>query len=543
VGRADLAHEGQEPAAPGTGRRAAELVPVCRRRARRRRGLRPHRHRQPARFVGSGEYYLTPWVDPYATLLEDTLAINVNPDDPNAVNNNNYKAGGSDLIGFRVIGTPPVIVNPDLAVIEVSAEPKEWAGEEFTVGWTVRNNDQGVARGVYDDVYVSDNAVVRHAGREVVFARALRCTEGTRLRPELYADAQHPARTERQGAVRARAHDSGQDTDRSNDVGSAPTDVRDRIPDLKVTAVVPEAQAFSGEKTLVRYTVTNDSTFGVWPQTKYWTDQIWLSKDPVWIPQRERVTRLASVQQANQPLAGGASYTREVEVTLPPGIEGPYFLYVFTNVSGQGIPPPPPVPTVPFPVEQGDGVFVIGNPYETYVRSAYEDATNNMARATLPVIYREPDLRVTDLQLPDTVAAGSTIDLTFTVSNVGNRETREDSWTDRIFISFDPSLDTLDAEIASKAAFDAIRDKYGRSDGKLRPGESYTATVKVAIPYDLNGEYQVLAFADANRQGSIRGRRSAPSRHACVASTPRAAHPSAASANSRARATTSPPRH
>ncbi|MEY8839991.1 CARDB domain-containing protein, partial [Cribrihabitans sp. XS_ASV171] len=42
--------------------------------------------------VRSGNYYLTPWVDPYGTLLEDTLAVNVNEDDPTELNSNNYKA-------------------------------------------------------------------------------------------------------------------------------------------------------------------------------------------------------------------------------------------------------------------------------------------------------------------------------------------------------------------------------------------------------------------------------------------------------------------
>ncbi|MCB2040903.1 MAG: hypothetical protein KDH48_09000, partial [Rhodoferax sp.] len=98
---------------------------------------------------------------------------------------------------------------------------------------------------------------------------------------------------------------------------------------------------------------------------------------------------------------------------------------------------------------------------------------------------------------PDSAAAGSTIAVTFTVTNVGNRETRESSWTDRIYLSHDASLDSLDAQVASKAAYDAILAKYGREDGKLRPGESYTATVDVNLPYDLSGEYQLLAFTDS----------------------------------------------
>ena len=41
--------------------------------------------------LDSGTYYITPWVDPYGVVLQDELAINVNPDDPNQINNDNYK--------------------------------------------------------------------------------------------------------------------------------------------------------------------------------------------------------------------------------------------------------------------------------------------------------------------------------------------------------------------------------------------------------------------------------------------------------------------
>ena len=35
--------------------------------------------------VASGTYYITPWVDPYGVVLQDELAVNVNPDDPNQI--------------------------------------------------------------------------------------------------------------------------------------------------------------------------------------------------------------------------------------------------------------------------------------------------------------------------------------------------------------------------------------------------------------------------------------------------------------------------
>ncbi len=116
-----------------------------------------------------------------------------------------------------------------------------------------------------------------------------------------------------------------------------------------------------------------------------------------------RVTLLASVQQPNTgSLAGHASYTRDIEVTLPAGIEGQYYIYVFANVNPVGLPG-----ILPWTVESGDGNFRVGDPYEFYYSRAYENPLNNMGQAALPVIYREPDLRVTDLQV--TVQGGKAI--------------------------------------------------------------------------------------------------------------------------------------
>ena len=36
-------------------------------------------------LLESGTYYIMPWTDPFGAVLEDTLAVNINPDDPNEI--------------------------------------------------------------------------------------------------------------------------------------------------------------------------------------------------------------------------------------------------------------------------------------------------------------------------------------------------------------------------------------------------------------------------------------------------------------------------
>ncbi|MBM3524338.1 MAG: hypothetical protein FJX57_15395, partial [Alphaproteobacteria bacterium] len=427
--------------------------------------------------VTSGRYYLTPWVDPYAQILEDTLATNINPDDPAEVNNNNYKARAIDIIGIPPVAVP--VLRPDLQIVSIVPQASAFGGDDYTLTYTVKNVGPGeTGTSGVDRIYLASAPTLSSPGvttflldtvmRDVSLASGGSYTKTLNLRL-------NPA---------AQGHYIIVDSIQTNDLtpddndGFGATDVRQRAPDLKVTSVTPALESSSGEKTVVRYTVTNDGTAPIWSGTEYWTDQIWLSKDPVFA--RERATLLTSVVQPNGPLGAGASYTRDVEVTLPPGIGGTHYIYVFANAEARG---------GPWPVVGGgnDGLS------DLYRRRAFEDHRNNEGRGTLPVIYREPDLRVTDFVVPDIIAAGTTQTLTFTVTNVGDRETREASWTDRVFLSLDASLDESDYLLKDNATG---RDaQYVRST-KLGAGASYTATVSATLPFDIDGPFYLIAATD-----------------------------------------------
>ena len=140
---------------------------------------------------------------------------------------------------------------------------------------------------------------------------------------------------------------------------SSTTDVRDRVPDLKVTVVTPEAQAFSGEKTLVTLHRHQRQR-----AHRLAADQVLDRPDlPVEGPDLdpESAARDAAVGSAARQHAGwpAAPATRaRSRSRCRAGIEGTYYLYVFTNTATAGdIPQVPPTPTVPFPVVQGDGVL------------------------------------------------------------------------------------------------------------------------------------------------------------------------------------------
>jgi len=93
-----------------------------------------------------GDWYLTPWTDAYDLVLEDTFDVNLNPDDPNELDNNNYKARKITIL------SPPPKSLPDLAVTNIVSPLEGVAGEPFQVSWTVENQGDGATTANWSDI-------------------------------------------------------------------------------------------------------------------------------------------------------------------------------------------------------------------------------------------------------------------------------------------------------------------------------------------------------------------------------------------------------
>src|SRR3546814_16020081 len=101
-----------------------------------------------------------PWVDPYATLLEDSLATNVNPDDPAEINSSNYRARAIDIVGV-----PPQVFPRAIAVDSVVAAPVGPGGGNFNVSCEVQAGGTAPATGWTDTVDLADAPVVAATGK------------------------------------------------------------------------------------------------------------------------------------------------------------------------------------------------------------------------------------------------------------------------------------------------------------------------------------------------------------------------------------------
>ncbi|WP_233259655.1 CARDB domain-containing protein, partial [Ramlibacter sp. WS9] len=448
--------------------------------------------------LASGQYYITVFSDAYDVILEDSLAVNVNPDAPSDIDGSNFKARPISILG---------ISPPDLAVTQTSALTPVAAGGSYTFSYSVQNKGDQFSGTWTDRVYVA-NAPTRAAATNVwtigdyVQSRTLGNGEQYTVNQTLQLA---PSVTGQYLIVESDAKGNIGELLESNNARSSESVVVAAAADLRVSVVTAQPENFSGEETNISWTVVNNGA-AVWAGTNGWVDSVYFSPDPVF--DIRRATALGSVVHTNVGgLAAGGSYTATLKAKLPAGTDGPYYVYVITDSA--------------HPVESLGGTSSVpqweelknslnSSALSVYRTSVYEgdNNINNMTRGTLQVTYREPDLQVGSIQLSDTtVGSGHPMTVTWTVTNHGTRATRVTGWADGVYLSRDPSLDGTDYPLVDRTTYFEIKSKVkvidlGRNpDGSphyLQPGESYTATTTFDVPESISGQFKVIVKADTS---------------------------------------------
>ncbi|MEO1373935.1 MAG: pre-peptidase C-terminal domain-containing protein [Cyanobacteria bacterium J06635_10] len=243
-----------------------------------------------------------------------------------------------------------------------------------------------------------------------------------------------------------------------------------------------EDKNYSGDTTSIEWTVRNNSA-PVWEGTRYWYDEIWISNDPVFNP--GAATKIGFVPYSpTEQLGTQDTYTNSTDVILPTGYDGEYFIHVSTNYSHDSR------------TSRFRGSLPDSGDNEGYRQSfeyrVHEDTSNNLKTTSIDVTYREADLEITNVQYSEVddvngVQSGETIKVTWDVTNIGTRDTRENEWYDRVYLSQDGSLDKKDIYLG----------QYRRKDN-LQIESSYTGTVTANLPEGIDGDYQLLVFTDSN---------------------------------------------
>lgn len=222
-------------------------------------------------------------------------------------------------------------------------------------------------------------------------------------------------------------------------------------PDLEVTNIVAPLLAFSGDTLTLSFTVGNTGPGRT--VAFFWSDQVFLSADRTLSADDILMTTLAHSGE----LQPGGSYSRSATISLPVGLAGDFFFLVRTDASNQ--------------------VF----------EAAFEN--NNVRAEDTPTEIRltpPPDLEVTSVDAPSAVNTGASIIVSFTVENLGAAPTPNSFWTDAVYLSLDPFLNT---------GADALLGERAHS-GALDAGDGYTQSFSFTVPPVPSGAYYVLVFTD-----------------------------------------------
>ena len=423
----------------------------------------------------SGQLYITAWADTFDQVLKTTLSANVNRDDPNELYNDNWQ-----VRPITVLLTPP----PDLVVSSVTPQPTALGGDSFTVNWTVTNQGNSPTEDatLFDQVYLSNQPTYNAAGARQWLLGTVEHDGVLPAGGRYDAQATFALSPELAGTYVIIDTNAGgisggnpipptwEGPYTGNDTRSAPSLVTPLQPaDLRVTSIVTQSSNDSGAPTTVQWTVTNVGN-PAWSGTQYWVDDVYFSAFPTLDTTRDPL--VGEVAHSNaQPLGAAQGYTQSLTFTLLQGIGGTaadpqdYYVYVITDPGG----------TTQRGYPSNDGSR------EWYTIHGYDAETDNQGSQTIPVVYREPDLRVTNLVVPTApVQSGEVIPVSWTVTNVGNRETREGDWIDRVYLSPSPSLDDQATYLIGELPHSSSRKVTPSTI--LGAGDSYTATLDVQDP-------------------------------------------------------------
>ncbi|NJO93385.1 MAG: APHP domain-containing protein, partial [Hydrococcus sp. RM1_1_31] len=219
-------------------------------------------------------------------------------------------------------------------------------------------------------------------------------------------------------------------------------------PNLSVSSIsIPNASiAQSGQSLAVNWTVNNTGTVIA---TGSWSDRIYLSADGT----LNNSIFLKAIART-QPIAVGESYTTSTDIVLPDVVDGNYRLLVVTDANNQ------------------------------LIESSTGETNNQSTSATFAIGH--PDL-VAAITPPSKIISGSTIPLTWTITNTGTAPTLN-SWSDRIYLSTDSTFDARDTLLGQFI-----------HNSPLAIGAIAQGNINWNIPLELSGNYHLLIVTDAEK--------------------------------------------
>ena len=373
----------------------------------------------------------------------------------------------------NTLAVPIDIQASDLEVTQATAPTKITLGEEVEVSWTVANRGEAetLDRSWSDQIYLSSDPYLDnddiYLGQEYIYE--------TLAAGESYTESRYISIAASGGGYGGGGYgsedpnsidpdrdwyllfvtdeDNNQlEADEDNNTLAIPVDIT--ASNLEVTQATAPTTVSPGEAVEVSWTVTNN---GEAATTTDWSDSVYLSDDANFDEYTD--TRLEERWRDFTPIEPGDSYTASANVILPSTPPGSRYL-----------------------------LFVADR--DNYLPEA--DETDNVKAIPIEIDNNGPNLIVSGATAPTEASTGETIEVTWTVTNSGNK-TASANWSDSIFLSEENS----EEDIAR-----GLGEQWIGSYTPLAPGESYTIKRNVTLSnQEAGSRYLIFSADESNNQG------------------------------------------
>jgi hypothetical protein len=373
---------------------------------------------------------------------------------------------GTGTVNNTSAATPISFVQAlaDLQVTSVGNVPTVAAGQTITANWTVQNSGVGATNSNYwfDDVWLSTNTTVGSGGTDIYLStlqhsNPLAAGGSYNASLSVLVPTNVPVGSYHLVVTTDRPVTPPSDTASTDELvfesnfannqtaESGTTNVTlGSTPQLTVSSVTVPATGAADQPLAVSWTVTNS---GIATGNVPIKDSVYLSADQIFDPHNVRY--LGTFTQSGG-LAGSASYQQSVQVTIPPGVAGTYYVFVQTD-SDSSI-------------------------FENSTAGQVAMASQPVSIALLPPV----DLVAGTVTVPAAGVAGQNITISYQVIN-GGSQAANGSWSDALYLSSTPTWS------ASDPLLGVVQESR-----TLASGDNYTGTLTAPLPGVGVGSYYVI---------------------------------------------------
>jgi subtilase family serine protease len=339
---------------------------------------------------------------------------------------------------------------PDLEVTAATSNVSSAAwGDTVNVSWTVTNTGAYSAAANWgDQIYLSDDDVLDGTDR---FVASLNNTGKVPLETlSSYTQTKGITVAANWGTgskyllVVTDANNAQGETNNNNNVKAISFNLT--APNLTITPVTSPTSATLGQTFNVAWSVTNSGTGRA---NFNWQDYVYLSRDRTL--DNNDINLGHKSANAYSPLEKAASYTEDLNVTIPNVLAGDWYLLFATDKNNEQ-------PEI--------------------------SKTDNVSAVAFEV--KAPDLKVTNATAITTGILGEDITINWAVTNTGNGSALA-GWYDYIYLSADEILDGNDTLLGGE---------FAPGSTSLNASSSYTSQKNVSVSGVTPGQWYILVKAD-----------------------------------------------